>query len=552
MQKYRSYYPRRFRLDWPFLFLTAAIYGAYLTNGTAWLLYLSAGLAGYIAAGAALRFAVFSDDNLTITRSIAGAVPAGTPFKIHLDVSCTLSLPLCIMTVEQELMPEAVLEYSDNDNAQYDRDASLVTKAGLNLSEGWKELLALPGMAAQPDTDTEQTVLACSPPAARFCIEMSRRNNKTVHLAIKGKCMAPGCYIIPPLKVTVTAPFGLFSRTIEVVPEQKQLPGKEQTSGVKSASAKRRPDSSDFIVIYPQTDHKAAAFLTSESSFNGTKKVRAQNNAEIFKGLHPYQEGDDIRRIHWPTTARTQELTVQDFLSQKNQTLKVVVFANCDSWRLKFEKPEPIEWYSSIEMMLEKLTEKWHVLGRNPNFGGRAALFRSSFSNLQVFGVSEAQQIILSASRQNGSQGKENLLVLTSRQCGTLFPEKGKKLQAAPPLVLNSSEAGFVHALAEAGSGTNPYPWKETFAFLEELLKTQRDLSVNLISLSPDTAEELDKAPNGIKWRCTFMHPKYSAVFGSEKAEKRFTSKLNEAVEKLRSRGYPAEIITPAESTEEQ
>lgn len=46
---------------------------------------------------------------------------------------------------------------------------------------------------------------------------------------------------------------------------------------------------------------------------------------EEFDGLRPYADGDDLRRVHWPSTARMDELQVRQFRPPRHGRLTIVI-----------------------------------------------------------------------------------------------------------------------------------------------------------------------------------------------------------------------------------
>jgi uncharacterized protein (DUF58 family) len=96
-----------------------------------------------------------------------------------------------------------------------------------------------------------------------------------------------GRYAIGPLAVLVTDPFDLVRKRIEfgvqhdviVYPEVQDIPGGRPSSPLGGAGES-----------------------TSRQLFR---------SAEEFYTMRAYEEGDDLRRIHWPSVARTGELMIR-------------------------------------------------------------------------------------------------------------------------------------------------------------------------------------------------------------------------------------------------
>lgn len=69
--------------------------------------------------------------------------------------------------------------------------------------------------------------------------------------------------------------------------------------------------------------------LTSKSALSGSRaggfKVHASGTGYDFDQLREYQAGDDIRRIDWKSSARTNSLLLRDYKDERTRTLHVIV-----------------------------------------------------------------------------------------------------------------------------------------------------------------------------------------------------------------------------------
>jgi uncharacterized protein (DUF58 family) len=97
-----------------------------------------------------------------------------------------------------------------------------------------------------------------------------------------------GIVRVGPLQVVVTDPFGLV-----------------QTSSVGAPQVE--------VTVFPATDEIRPVPLTAgHDPLAGALRPNALGKAgDEFYALRPYVVGDDLRRIHWPTTARHDELLVR-------------------------------------------------------------------------------------------------------------------------------------------------------------------------------------------------------------------------------------------------
>jgi uncharacterized protein (DUF58 family) len=93
---------------------------------------------------------------------------------------------------------------------------------------------------------------------------------------------------VGPLQVIVTDPFGLISSS---------------TTGAPATE----------VTVYPRVDEiEPVPYTTGHDPLSGTKQPNALGRSgEDFYALRPYIVGDDLRRVHWPSTARHGELLVR-------------------------------------------------------------------------------------------------------------------------------------------------------------------------------------------------------------------------------------------------
>jgi uncharacterized protein (DUF58 family) len=97
-----------------------------------------------------------------------------------------------------------------------------------------------------------------------------------------------GIITIGPLEVVLADPFGLTSTRIR---------GAERTE----------------LTVYPRIDHVVGLPDTAGHDPEATNESPTSlgRAGEEFFALRPYQIGDELRRVHWPSTARFDELLVR-------------------------------------------------------------------------------------------------------------------------------------------------------------------------------------------------------------------------------------------------
>ncbi len=99
-----------------------------------------------------------------------------------------------------------------------------------------------------------------------------------------------GAYSVGPTEVTMTDPLGLF------------------TFSQPSAGPSE-------LLVYPVPLPVSHSFLSGASSWGWNDQENALNRGSgvDFHGVREYQSGDELRRVHWRTTARTGKLAVTEF-----------------------------------------------------------------------------------------------------------------------------------------------------------------------------------------------------------------------------------------------
>lgn len=101
-------------------------------------------------------------------------------------------------------------------------------------------------------------------------------------------CRPRGIYEVGPAWASTTDPLGLAELSSE-------------------------PGPIDRIVVYPTVEEFNGFPITSgqDPAMNASRPEHSQRGGEDFYTLREYQRGDDLRRIHWPTSAKTEELMIR-------------------------------------------------------------------------------------------------------------------------------------------------------------------------------------------------------------------------------------------------
>lgn len=101
-------------------------------------------------------------------------------------------------------------------------------------------------------------------------------------------CKPRGIYDVGPLRVSVTDPLRLADR--------RQLVGKP-----------------DRLIVYPLVEQLSGLPVLRglDPSMYASQPEFSHRGGEDFYTLREYQTGDDLRRVHWPSTAKRDELMIR-------------------------------------------------------------------------------------------------------------------------------------------------------------------------------------------------------------------------------------------------
>jgi uncharacterized protein (DUF58 family) len=123
------------------------------------------------------------------------------------------------------------------------------------------------------------------------------QNHQTVSHSIL--CRNRGRYVVGPLSIFITDPFGLARIRIQTS-ERSEL------------------------IVYPEVEEVEAWNLAMHGAGSGESTVRQlQHSAAEFYTMREYVTGDDLRRIHWPSVARTGQLMIRQDESTRRSTATV-------------------------------------------------------------------------------------------------------------------------------------------------------------------------------------------------------------------------------------
>lgn len=112
--------------------------------------------------------------------------------------------------------------------------------------------------------------------------------DRSVTATYRVLCRPRGIYQVGPSRVVSKGPLGLVEKGI--------------------------PDGPiDQLVVYPRVDDLTGfpVLRGRDPSTTATRPEHSQRGGEDFYTLREYQHGDDLRRVHWPSSAKTDELMIR-------------------------------------------------------------------------------------------------------------------------------------------------------------------------------------------------------------------------------------------------
>lgn len=129
-------------------------------------------------------------------------------------------------------------------------------------------------------------------------------------------CRPRGVYTVGPAEVEVRDPFGLASI--------------KTTQGVD-----------DRLIVYPAVETLSGFpnVRGRDPAISASRPEHSGRGGEDFYTLRSYQEGDDLRRVHWPSSARLDELMIRQ-METPWQSRGLVFF---DVRRDRYAIPEDFE-----------------------------------------------------------------------------------------------------------------------------------------------------------------------------------------------------------------
>jgi len=126
-----------------------------------------------------------------------------------------------------------------------------------------------------------------------------------------------GHYSFPGLQAQVCDPLGLFRRCLP-------------------------PGPATDLIVYPKPQPLPHWALYGESTIGpaGSRMDRHSGESGDFYGVRPYQQGDELRHIHWKTTAHTGKLAIKQY--HRRSSTATTIYLDCRE-EAYAERPDALE-----------------------------------------------------------------------------------------------------------------------------------------------------------------------------------------------------------------
>lgn len=111
----------------------------------------------------------------------------------------------------------------------------------------------------------------------------------------------------------------------------------------------------DTILVYPRLGNLASSWqrrLTEGQEASRTARGRAGAHHDEFHRIREYRIGDELRSIHWKTTARRNELMVREYRQNRDQRLVLILDFWSDKKNSSEAEIERLEHAASLAMTI--------------------------------------------------------------------------------------------------------------------------------------------------------------------------------------------------------
>jgi uncharacterized protein (DUF58 family) len=274
-----------------------------------------------------------------------------------------------------------------------------------------------------------RAVLGSLPPGARQTV--------SYHLVPRAR----GRYRIGPLWAAVADPFDLVRRRVE-------LPGRHE------------------LIVFPEVEDLRSTPAAPPTGSAGESSTRQLfRSGDEFYTMRPYEIGDDLRRIHWPSTARSGELMIRQDEAARRAT--AVLFLDTRDAAYPSEAPFERAVHAAASIGNHYVRAGYTLRLSTPDLAPRVMGLDEMLERLAVVGPSRARLLTPALLRlRAAAQGAAALVIVTHVPTPA---ETGALTQVS---------AGYGPKLAVLCSATRP-----DRLYLPDRRELERDVEASRISL---------------------------------------------------------------------
>jgi uncharacterized protein (DUF58 family) len=229
--------------------------------------------------------------------------------------------------------------------------------------------------------------------AARFVVPaLSRGSTLPASYVLHGGLR--GRYVVGPLLLRIRDPFALFERT-------------------------RRYRATNELVVYPAIEDLPGAVSLGRHSGSGSSRSRRLFNAgDEFHTMREYNDGDDLRQVHWRSTARRGKLMVRQ---------------------------NEMPWDAYVTLLADTRAAQHHGTGKDSSLERTVSAAASILWHMDAHGY-RARLVTEHDARPGVATGKDALL----DRLAVLEPTRGRSLEPVLAQLRSTEAQGLLVAVIPA------------------------------------------------------------------------------------------------------
>ncbi|PRP93014.1 hypothetical protein ENSA5_45750 [Enhygromyxa salina] len=195
---------------------------------------------------------------------------------LHVLFGCQIGLIIASGLLSENMVQRAIVHRRITSPLHAGGRAALAVELRNNSARGDMISVSVEDDDRIETSDTTEPVFSVAVPGG---------GSTTLHSSVT--MQRRGLHPLPKAVVATRFPFGLFVK-------RRELPGRER------------------VLVYPRI-HPVDATALEEARAGQGEARGARDRAGEFFGLAEYRQGQELRRIHWPATARLGKPVVREF-----------------------------------------------------------------------------------------------------------------------------------------------------------------------------------------------------------------------------------------------